>query len=277
MIDSGYTSDGIFAPPPAYLQEVVRRAHAAGAGFVADEVQAGHGRTGEHLWSFTASGVVPDVVTLGKPMGNGYPVAAVLLRSDIAAAMAERTTYFSTFGGNPVACAAALAVLDVIEEQQLVENARVVGAYLRGLLEELAARREAIGDVRGRGLLIGVELVVDRETREPDGALARSVVNHLREMGVLVGRSGKADSALKIRPPLVFEARARGSARDASGRGAGGARGLRRPTRGQTRRSPDVCFTRQLRSRGQTRRSQAPVSSGSRDRGVRPGVRQACI
>jgi 4-aminobutyrate aminotransferase-like enzyme len=205
VIDSGYTSDGIFAPPPSYLQEVVRRAHAAGAGFVADEVQAGHGRTGEQLWSFTASGVVPDAVTLGKPMGNGYPVAAVLLRSDIAAAMAERTTYFSTFGGNPVACAAALAVLDVIEEQKLVENARVIGAYLRGLLEELAARHPAIGDIRGRGLLIGVELVVDRETREPDGALARAVVNHLREAGVLVGRSGKADSALKIRPPLVFE------------------------------------------------------------------------
>ncbi len=205
VIDSGYTSDGILAPPPEYLRELVRRAHDVGAGFVADEVQAGHGRTGEHLWSFTASGVVPDMVTLGKPMGNGYPVAAVLLRSDIAAAMAERTTYFSTFGGNPVACAAALAVLDVIEEEQLIDNARVVGAYLRGLLEELAASHASIGEVRGRGLMIGVELVVDRETREPDSALARSVVNHLRESGVLVGRSGKADSALKIRPPLVFK------------------------------------------------------------------------
>jgi 4-aminobutyrate aminotransferase-like enzyme/Ser/Thr protein kinase RdoA (MazF antagonist) len=205
VIDSGYTSDGILTPPPVYLRELVRRAHDVGAGFVADEVQAGHGRTGEHLWSFTASGVVPDMVTLGKPMGNGYPVAAVLLRSDIAAAMSERTTYFSTFGGNPVACAAALAVLDVIEEDQLIENARVVGEYLREALRELASQHEVIGDVRGRGLLIGVELVRDRETREPNGPLASDVVNALRERGVLVGRCGKADSALKIRPPLVFD------------------------------------------------------------------------
>lgn len=204
VIDSGYTSDGVFAPPPTYLREVMTRARAAGAGLVADEVQPGHGRTGEHLWSFSASGIVPDAVTLGKPMGNGYPVAAVLLRGEIAAAMAERTTYFSTFGGNPVACAAALAVLDVIEEEELVENAKTVGAYLRDGLASLAARHDAIGDVRGRGLLIGVELVSDREAKTPDGPLANSVVNDLRERGVLVGRCGKHDNTLKIRPPLVF-------------------------------------------------------------------------
>jgi len=204
VIDSGYTSDGIFAPPPAYLQGLWQRAHAAGAGFVADEVQAGHGRTGEHLWSFAASGIVPDAITLGKPMGNGHPVAAVLLRGEVAAAMAERTTYFSTFGGNPVACAAALAVLDVIEEEQLVENARSVGAYLRDELGSLATSHEAIGDIRGRGLLLGVELVSDRDLKAPAGSLAGRIANDLRERGVLVGRCGKHDNTLKIRPPLVF-------------------------------------------------------------------------
>ena len=204
VIDSGYTSDGVFAPPPDFLQSLVATAHRAGAGFVADEVQAGHGRTGEHLWSFVGSGVVPDVVTLGKPMGNGHPVAAVLLRGDIAAAMAEHTTYFSTFGGNPVACAAALTVLDVIDEERLIDNARVVGTYLRDQLASLGASHSAIGDVRGRGLLIGVELVSDSGERTPDGPLASSVVNGLRERGVLVGRCGKHDNVLKIRPPLVF-------------------------------------------------------------------------
>ncbi|MFN8222225.1 MAG: aminotransferase class III-fold pyridoxal phosphate-dependent enzyme [Gaiellales bacterium] len=204
VADSGYTSDGIFAPPPEYLATLIEQTRAAGGGFVADEVQAGHGRTGEHLWSFTASGAVPDAVTLGKPMGNGFPVAAVLLRGEIAAAMAERTTYFSTFGGNPVACAAALAVLDVIEEEGVVENARVVGAYLREQLASLAEEHDAVGDVRGRGLMIGVELVSDRDARTPDGSRAARVVNELRELGVLVGRCGKHDNILKIRPPLVF-------------------------------------------------------------------------
>lgn len=204
VIDSGYTSDGIFAPPPDYLATLIAHTRFAGAGFVADEVQAGHGRTGEHLWSFTASGAVPDAVTLGKPMGNGFPVAAVLLRGEVAAAMAERTTYFSTFGGNPVACAAALAVLDVIDEEDVIENARVVGAYLFGQLASLKASQPAVGDVRGRGLLIGVELVSDRDERTPDGALAARTVNGLRELGVLVGRCGKHDNVLKVRPPLVF-------------------------------------------------------------------------
>lgn len=205
ILDGGLTSDGVLVPPPDYHHALVRRTHEAGALFVADEVQAGHGRTGEHLWSFIGVGIVPDAVTLGKPMGNGFPVAAVLLRSELAAAMAERTTYFSTFGGNPVACAAALAVLDVIEEEQLVARAAATGAYLREQLARLSEAHPAIGEVRGRGLLVGVELVRDPETREPDGALARRVVEELRERGVLVGRAGKVDSALKIRPPLVFE------------------------------------------------------------------------
>ncbi|HSL12042.1 MAG TPA: aminotransferase class III-fold pyridoxal phosphate-dependent enzyme [Actinomycetota bacterium] len=203
-IDGGFTSDGILAPPPAYLRDVVRRTHEAGGLFVADEVQAGYGRFGDGMWSFEVAGIEPDVVTLGKPMGNGFPVAAVCTRRGIAERMAETGSYFSTFGGNPVACAAALAVLDVIEEEQLQTRAREVGAYLRARLDELASRHPAIGDIRGRGLLIGVELVRDRAAREPDAEAADRVMNALRERGVLVGSTGRADDTLKIRPPLPF-------------------------------------------------------------------------
>jgi 4-aminobutyrate aminotransferase-like enzyme/Ser/Thr protein kinase RdoA (MazF antagonist) len=205
-VDSGFTSDGIFVPPAAYLQGAVRRIHDAGGLFVADEVQAGYGRFGSHMWSFDAHDVTPDLVTLGKPMGNGHPVAAVLTRRDLMAEMARSAgTYFSTFGGNPVACAAALAVLDVLEEEDLQARAAAVGGHLLDGLRELARRHEAIGDVRGRGLLIGVELVRDRGSREPDGALAEAVADGLRERGALVGTTGTHGNVLKIRPPLVFE------------------------------------------------------------------------
>ena len=125
FVDGAFTSDGIFAPPPSYLRELVRRARAAGALYVADEVQAGYGRMGDGLWSFEAAGIVPDIVTLGKPMGNGHPVAAVITRADIVDRFAAETEFFSTFGGNPVACAAAMAVLDVIEDEGLTANAAV--------------------------------------------------------------------------------------------------------------------------------------------------------
>lgn len=204
-LDGGLTSDGILAPPPAYGATLLERTHAAGGLYVADEVQAGHGRTGSHLWAFAAAGIEPDVVTTGKPMGNGHPVAAVITRGWIVDRLAERTEWFSTFGGNPVACAAALAVLDVIEDEGLVENAERVGAYLRARLAELAGRHPVIGDVRGTGLLVGVELVADPDTREPDGRLASAVANALRERGVLVGTTGSQGNVLKVRPPLVFE------------------------------------------------------------------------
>ena len=172
--------------------------------FVADEVQAGFGRFGDVMWSFEAGGIDPDVITLGKPMGNGVPVAAVCTRRGIAERMAETGSYFSTFGGNPVACAAALAVLDVLEDEQLQARALDVGGYLREQLGELALQHEAIGDVRGHGLLLGVELVRDRETREPDAETTDRVANGLRDRGVLVGTTGLADDTLKIRPPLPF-------------------------------------------------------------------------
>jgi 4-aminobutyrate aminotransferase-like enzyme/Ser/Thr protein kinase RdoA (MazF antagonist) len=195
FVDCGFTSDGIQTPSPSDLASVVDHTHAAGGLFVADEVQAGHGRSGEHLWTFASYGVAPDVVTLGKPMGNGYPVAAVIARKEIVDSFASHTHVFSTFGGNPVASCAALAVLDVIEDEQLIENAARVGARLRRGLEELRAN-PLVRDVRGRGLLIGVEL--------PDAAVAERVVNALRDERILIGRTGSGGNVLKVRPPLVF-------------------------------------------------------------------------
>jgi 4-aminobutyrate aminotransferase-like enzyme len=190
-LDCGFTSDGILTPSPEQIAAIVDATRAAGGLFVADEVQAGHGRTGEHLWSFERYGVIPDFVTLGKPMGNGYPVAAVITRAEIVDRFAETTRFFSTFGGNPVAAQAALAVLDVIEDERLVERAGRVGTRLLGLVTDLGLT------ARGRGLLIGVEL----ET----GDLARAVVDRLRDDGVLIGRTGRAENVLKIRPPLIFQ------------------------------------------------------------------------
>ncbi|MFH1475818.1 MAG: aspartate aminotransferase family protein, partial [Chloroflexota bacterium] len=204
LVDGAFTSDGIFAPQPAYLRDLVRRTRAAGALFVADEVQAGYGRMGDGLWSFEAAGIVPDIVTLGKPMGNGHPVAAVITRAEIIDRFAADTEFFSTFGGNPVACSAALAVLDVVADEGLVANAAVVGEQIRAGARALAARHPAIGDVRGRGLMIGVELVADPVTKAPDAGLVTRVQNAMRERGVLVGTTARAGNVLKIRPPLVI-------------------------------------------------------------------------
>jgi 4-aminobutyrate aminotransferase-like enzyme len=203
--DSAWTSDGIFTDAPTYLGEAMSAARETGGLFVADEVQAGFGRFGSHMWSFEPAGIEPDFVTLGKPMGNGHPVAAVITSRPIAEEFARRRPpLFSTFGGNPVSCAAALAVLDVIAEEQLLERVAEVGTYLRAGLDELAGRHEAVGDVRGTGLLLGVDLVDDRETRAPARETANQVVNDLRERGILVGLTGRAENVLKIRPPLVF-------------------------------------------------------------------------
>jgi 4-aminobutyrate aminotransferase-like enzyme len=190
-LDCGFTSDGIWTPAPDEVQAIARATREAGGFVVADEVQAGHGRSGEHLWSFVQYGIAPDVVTLGKPMGNGYPVAAVIARQELFDRLKAETEVFSTFGGNPVAARAALAVLDVIEDELLIENAQRVGEEL---MEEL--RGLEIGDVRGRGLLVGVEL----ESAE----LAEHLVNRMREAGVLINRTGPNETVLKIRPPLVF-------------------------------------------------------------------------
>ncbi|MDX6339577.1 MAG: hypothetical protein QOG05_6917 [Streptosporangiaceae bacterium] len=202
-LDPAFTADGILSPPPTYLREAARRARALGGLVVADEVQAGHGRSGTHLWSFQSSGVQPDMVVMGKPMGNGFPVAALVVRSPLLEAIPEEVELFSTFGGNPVACAAALAVLAVIDEEGLIANAAEVGAYLRHGLLALAGRHPVVGDVRGEGLLLGVELV--GEARTPAAGQARQVTEAMRERGVLISATGPAGNVLKIRPPLVFQ------------------------------------------------------------------------
>src|SRR5258706_149261 len=202
-LDPAFTADGILWPPSTYLREAARRALALGGLVVADEVQAGHGRSGTHLGSFQASGIAPDMVVMGKPMGNGFPVAALVVRSQLLAAVPEEVELFSTFGGNPVACAAALAVLAVIEDEGLVANAAKVGSYLRQGLLTLAERHPLIGDVRGEGLLLGVELV--DEARGPAAGNARKVTEAIRERGGLVSATGPAGNVLKIRPPLVFQ------------------------------------------------------------------------
>jgi 4-aminobutyrate aminotransferase-like enzyme/Ser/Thr protein kinase RdoA (MazF antagonist) len=206
LLDSAWTSDGIFTEAPGYLSEAVHRVHEAGGLFVADEVQAGFGRFGSQFWSFQAGGVTPDFVTLGKPMGNGHPVAAVITRAEIADEYArQREPIFSTFGGNPVACAAGLAVLDVLDEERLVERAAQVGEHLRAGLDELARRHPVVGDVRGTGLLLGVELVDEPGRREPSPLRAQAVMNGMRERGVLIGTAGRDGNVLKIRPPLAFD------------------------------------------------------------------------
>jgi 4-aminobutyrate aminotransferase-like enzyme/Ser/Thr protein kinase RdoA (MazF antagonist) len=205
FLDPAFTSDGIAAPPPASLAEIVRRAREAGALVVADEVQAGYGRCGAGLWSFPGAGIAPDFATLGKPMGNGFPVAALVTRREIAERFAETGELFHTFGGNPVACAAGLAVLDVIEDEDLVARAGRVGAALRAGLEGLRPRHAEIVDVRGRGLLLGVELGFGAgRAPDPGRSLAARVANRLRQRGVLVGTTGPRDDVLKIRPPLVI-------------------------------------------------------------------------
>jgi len=203
FVDSVFSADGIFVPAPSVVAEIVAAARAGGALFVADEVQSGHGRTGE-MWGFARWGVIPDIVTLGKPMGSGHPVAAVITRSEIVDRFGAHTTFFSTFGGNPVACAAALAVLDVLDDEGLVAGAASVGDWLRAELMALAERHAAIGDVRGRGLMTGVELVRDRATREPAGEIAVRVKDEMAERGVLIGATGRAGNVLKIRPPLCI-------------------------------------------------------------------------
>jgi 4-aminobutyrate aminotransferase-like enzyme/Ser/Thr protein kinase RdoA (MazF antagonist) len=204
FVDSFFTSAGIFTPDPQVVAATLQAARDAGALLVADEVQSGHGRAGDGLWRFPAWGVTPDVVTLGKPMGNGHPIAAVVTRGELADCMAQaKTAFFSTFGGNPVACVAALTVLDVLEDERLVVNAAAVGDWLRAALAELAGRQPAIGDVRGRGLMVGVELV-EPGSQAPAADLARLARDGLRERGVLVGTTRREQNVLKIRPPLCI-------------------------------------------------------------------------
>jgi len=201
---TAFSSEGLPSVPAGFMAKALEHVHAAGGFFIADEVQAGFGRLGSHMWGHQKLGVVPDIVTLGKPMGNGHPLAAVVARRDLVNAFAGRNMYFNTFGGNPVSAAVGTAVLDVIEEERLLENAVAVGAHSLAKLAALAERHMLIGDVRGAGLFFAVELVSDRQAKTPATAQAKRLVNLMRERGVLISRIGIHDNILKIRPPMPF-------------------------------------------------------------------------
>ncbi|WP_392890161.1 aspartate aminotransferase family protein [Pseudomonas migulae] len=204
LIDTLFANEGLPRVPASFVNKAAELIRAAGGLFIADEVQSGFGRTGEHLWGHQAHGVVPDIVTLGKPMGNGYPLAGLVTSKALVESFGRSAMYFNTFGGSPVAASVGMAVLDVIEEQQLLRNALTVGAYVQQRLQTLASKHSIIGDVRGKGLFFAMELVRDHASKEPAGLEARKVVNDMRENGVLISKIGAGDNILKLRPPLVF-------------------------------------------------------------------------
>lgn len=190
--------------PPGYLASVYRFVRDAGGVCIADEVQTAYGRIGTHFYGFEPQGVVPDIVVLGKPIGNGHPIGAVVTTPEIAASFDNGMEFFSTFGGSTVSCAIGLAVLEVVEDERLQAHADRVGAHLLARLGQLVERSPIVGDVRGSGLFIGVELVRNRETLEPATMEASDIVNHLREEGILIGTDGPYHNVLKIRPPMPF-------------------------------------------------------------------------
>ncbi|MBP2168943.1 4-aminobutyrate aminotransferase-like enzyme [Erwinia toletana] len=205
LADSIFSSDGVLPGPKGYLQQAIEVVHKNGGIFIADEVQPGFARTGDAFWGFARHDVVPDIVTTGKPMGNGIPVSALLAKSDVLAAFSDEIPYFNTFGGNPVAMAAAQAVLKVIREEGLQEHSRIVGGKLLAELTTLMDKYECIGDVRGAGLFIGFELVKDRASKTPDKQLALDVIEKLRDNHVLTSVAGPYGNVLKLRPPLAFQ------------------------------------------------------------------------
>ncbi|GAB3277838.1 aspartate aminotransferase family protein [Kineosporia babensis] len=204
ILDPLFSSDGVLPGTPGFLAPVVDVVRRNGGLIIADEVQPGFGRTGERFWGFARHGFVPDLVTLGKPMGNGMPVSGLVGQADVMASFSDRLPYFNTFGGNPVSMAAAQAVLDTIRADNLQEHSLHVGELTRQALRDVAARHEVLGDVRGVGLYTGVELIEDADGRVPDAGLALDVVENLRRQGVLTSTAGPDGNVLKLRPPLAF-------------------------------------------------------------------------
>jgi 4-aminobutyrate aminotransferase-like enzyme len=203
MIDSIFDCPGTIEAPAGYFKEVYKTVRAAGGLVIADEVQSGYCRTGK-WWGFTHDDVVPDIVTLGKPMGAGHPLAAVVTTPEIAEKFAGKSDYFNTFGGNPVSAAVGLAVIDIIDNERILENVTKVGTFTRAGLEKLQEKYEIIGDVRGRGLFLGIDLVKDRSLKTPAPKAAARMANMMKDQGVLLSTHGRYENTLKIRPPMVF-------------------------------------------------------------------------
>lgn len=206
ILDGVLTSDGFYDLDPTYVQALVAHTREAGGLWIADEVQGGHGRTGDAMWSYQRFGITPDFVTLGKPMGNGHPVAAVITRREIAESFADDTVFFSTFGGNPVSVVAAHAVLDVLADERVLPRTQRAGDALRAAVRDVASRHPLIGDVRGMGLANGIEIVSDPDSKEPAPDIADAIKEGMRRRHVLVGSCGRRGNILKVRPPLAFTA-----------------------------------------------------------------------
>ena len=206
LADLGFTSEGILDAPADFIAGLVDGAHSAGALFLADEVQAGFGRVGPAFWRFAAAGITPDFVTLGKPMGAGYPIGALITRREIAESLARDYEYFSTFAATPAAAAAGLAVLDVLENERIPERTATVGNHLRDKLRDLARQDARLGDVRGTGLIAGIEISGQPHAQDRAGrrAFARALLDALRDHHVLAGLTGPDGTVLKVRPPLIW-------------------------------------------------------------------------
>jgi 4-aminobutyrate aminotransferase-like enzyme len=204
VCDIIFDSNGTILAPPGYLEYTAAAIRAAGGLFIADEVQSGFYRTGDEMWAYRYSDVVPDIVCLGKPIGDGHPIGAVITTPEIAAKFAAKFSYFNTFGGNPVSAAVGMAVLDVLEREGIQENVIAAGKVLEPGLAQLAKKHALVADVRGKGLFWGLEIVRDHATRAPAVEEADRIMNLLREDGFLLGRTGAFDNVIKVRPPLVF-------------------------------------------------------------------------
>jgi 4-aminobutyrate aminotransferase-like enzyme len=204
IVDAIFSSDGVLPDPAGFLAPAVERVRRAGGLFISDEVQPGFARTGDAMWGVMRHGISPDLLTTGKPMGNGFPVAALAGRSGIIDEFGSRQRYFNTFGGNNVAIAAASAVLDVIEDEGLMDNSRRVGQYLKDQLSELSTHHSRLGEVRGAGLFVGVD-IVGRDSKVPDSQACLDLVNGMRKRRVLISATGRAAATLKIRPQLPFK------------------------------------------------------------------------
>ena len=203
VVESVQGYGGIVEMPANYMAGAAERVRAAGGLYIADEVQSGFGRTGETMWGFESDNVIPDIVVMAKGMGNGFPIGAVVAQKHIAAPMADRLL-FHTYGANPTSCAAARAVLKILKEENLQSNAKVAGKALLDRLQELQSKYPIIGDVRGRGLMLAIEFVKDRKTKEPDRETTALVFEQCREQGIILSRSGPSQSCLRMVPPLCL-------------------------------------------------------------------------